>query len=145
MGSWQDIRVQALSLCSRYNPLVSVPFEIERNGKKGDTNTVYETFALDADDITLEDLPEIPSLLGTLILDKTFDELTEFLETGDFPSAEEEPVSRRNPEKDRASSAPQERGRSSRRVAAAPPAAPAKPAPRSTAGRSNTSRNTDRF
>ena len=34
------------SLCARYNPLVSTPFEIERNGKKGDTNTTYETYLL---------------------------------------------------------------------------------------------------
>ena len=56
------------SLCARYNPLVSTPFEIERNGKKGDTKTTYETYALDTDDTTLEDLPEAPELLGTLIL-----------------------------------------------------------------------------
>lgn len=72
------------SLCSRYNPLVSTPFEIERNGKKGDTNTTYETYALESDGTTLEDLPEVPELLGTLILDKTYEELEYFLENGEF-------------------------------------------------------------
>ena len=43
------------SLAARYNPLVATPFEIERNGKRGDTKTTYETYALDTDDVTLED------------------------------------------------------------------------------------------
>lgn len=79
------------SLCSRYNPLVSTPFEIERNGKKGDTNTTYETYALQTDNTTLEDLPEVPELLGTLILDKSYEELEYFLENGCFESTEEAP------------------------------------------------------
>lgn len=83
------------SLCSRYNPLVATPFEIERNGKKGDTNTTYETFALETDNTTLEDLPEIPELLGTLILDKTFEELEYFLENEEFPN-DKENISERN-------------------------------------------------
>jgi hypothetical protein len=78
------------SLCSRYNPLVGTPFEIERNGKKGDTNATYETYALETDGTTLEDLPEVPELLGTLILDKTFEELQYFLDNGEFPDNGEE-------------------------------------------------------
>lgn len=77
------------SLCARYNPLVSTPFEIERNGKKGDTKTTYETYALDTDETKLEDLPEIPELLGTLILDKTAEELNYFLDNGVFPGSDE--------------------------------------------------------
>lgn len=84
------------SLCSRYNPLVATPFEIERNGKKGDTSTTYETYALETDDTTLEDLPEVPELLGTLILDKTYDELEYFLENGEF---EEDEIERLTPPK----------------------------------------------
>lgn len=76
------------SLCARYNPLVSTVFEIERNGKKGDTNTTYETFVVETDETTLEDLPEIPELLGTLILDKTYEELQYFLDNGVFPTSE---------------------------------------------------------
>lgn len=100
------------SLCSRYDPLVSTPFEIERNGKKGETSTKYETYPLKEDGVTLEDLPEMPELLGTLILDKTYEELEEFLDTGKFPGEgqqqgnarqgvrpqpQEEPVRRRTP------------------------------------------------
>ena len=89
------------SLCARYNPLVSTPFEIERNGKKGDTKTTYETYALDTDETKLEDLPEIPELLGTLILDKTAEELNYFLDNGVFPGSneheqEEQPARRRS-------------------------------------------------
>lgn len=89
------------SLCSRYNPLVSTPFEIERNGKKGDTSTTYETYALQTDGVTLEDLPETQDLLGTLILDKDYDELLFFVENGYFEDNEapqEQPVTRRNTE-----------------------------------------------
>lgn len=73
------------SLCARYTPLVGTQFEIERNGKKGDTKTTYETYPLDSDETRLEDLPEIPELLGTLILDKSYDELQTFLDCGSFP------------------------------------------------------------
>lgn len=80
------------SLCSRYTPLVATPFEIERNGKKGDTNTTYETYALETDGTTLEDLPEVPELLGTLILDKTYEELEYYLENGEFEEDELERI-----------------------------------------------------
>lgn len=76
------------SLCSRYNPLVATPFEIERNGKKGDTNTTYETYALETDETTLENLPEVPELLGTLILDKSYEELEYYLDNGEFEDDE---------------------------------------------------------
>lgn len=77
------------SLTNRYNPLVSTPFEIERNGKKGDTNTTYETFALASDDTTLEDLPEIPEILGGLVLDKSYAEMNHYLDYGQFPEMEQ--------------------------------------------------------
>ena len=93
------------SLCARYSPLVSTPFEIERNGKKGDTKTTYETYALDTDDVTLEDLPEAPELLGTLILDKSYEELEFFLENGYFEEdVEEQAPLERNPRNDRRNS-----------------------------------------
>lgn len=80
------------SLTARYNPLVSMPFEIERRGKKGDTNTTYETYPMERDDITLEDLPEIPQVLGTIILDKTYEELDIYLTEGAFPKTVEDEV-----------------------------------------------------
>ena len=65
-------------LFARYSsadtPLVSQVFEIERNGKKGDTATRYGIFPVgQPDDTTLEDLPEVPAILGTQILDKSFE------------------------------------------------------------------------
>lgn len=125
------------SLCARYNPLVSTPFEIERNGKKGDTSTTYETYALQTDDITLDDLPEVPELLGSLILDKSADELDYFLDNGEFEEdgEEEEAPPARNPRADRRASQPAEQNAVRRRT----PSATSETAPSS---RSNTERTT---
>lgn len=60
---------------NRYGSLVSQAFEIERKGKKGDTNTTYELFALEKDGSTLEDFPEKQELLGTLILELTTEQM----------------------------------------------------------------------
>lgn len=138
------------SLCARYNPLVSTPFEIERNGKKGDTKTTYETYALDTDDVTLEDLPEVPELLGTLILDKSYEELEFFLNNGYFEEdVEEQAPPERNPKNDRrnstskrelANEAPVRR----RRIPAAAPTEDIASTSRPT-GRRRTVGNQDRF
>ncbi len=104
------------SLCSRYNPLVATPFEIERNGKKGDTNTTYETYALATDGTTLEDLPEIPELLGTLIMDKSYEELCYFLENGEFEDSNNEKEVRRSPSTDQRRPAPATNGPVERRT-----------------------------
>lgn len=107
------------SLCARYNPLVSTPFEIERNGKKGDTNTTYETYALETDDLTLEDLPEVPELLGTLILDKTYEELEFYLDNGYFEEdIENAAPPQRNPSRDRRPSAQESKPVTRRRTPA---------------------------
>lgn len=73
------------SLCMRYNPIVSTPFEVERNGKKGDTSTTYELFPMRTDNSRVEDFPEIKAE-GTAFQVKTYDELREFLRTGQFSS-----------------------------------------------------------
>jgi hypothetical protein len=94
------------SLAARYTPLVSTPFEIERNGKRGDTKTTYETYPLDSDDTQLEDLPEVPELLGSLILDKTYEELEFFLNNGYFEeSIDVQAPPQRNPRNDTRASA----------------------------------------
>ena len=101
------------ALCARYSsadiPLVGHTFDIERHGKKGDTGTVYEIYETGSDGTRLEDLPEVPEVLGTIILDKTADEMREFLDTGYFPNNdgaprrneqprdEERPTGRRTP------------------------------------------------
>lgn len=96
------------SLCSRYDNLVSHIFEIERNGKKGEQTTTYEIYEMGGDNTTLEDLPEVPDPLGSVILDKTADEMNYYLDNQDFPGApnnserhqpaqSREPATRRTP------------------------------------------------
>ena len=57
-----------ITYLNRYGALVEQPFDIERRGKKGDTNTTYELFALAKDGKHLEDFPEKQQLEGTYIL-----------------------------------------------------------------------------
>lgn len=76
------------SMCSRYPNTVSHIFEIERNGKAGDTSTTYEIYEVgETEDVSLEDF-DIPNALGTIILDKSADEMDTFLQTGDFGSGD---------------------------------------------------------
>lgn len=71
------------SICSRYPNTVSHIFEIERNGKAGDTQTTYEVYETGEDETTLDEF-EIPNPLGTIILDKSAEEMETYLATGDF-------------------------------------------------------------
>lgn len=79
------------SLLSRYDrdPIVSQVFEIERNGRAGDTQTSYEIFRLDreypTDDTKLEDF-EKPNILGGVVLDKSAEDMEYYLANGTFPS-----------------------------------------------------------
>lgn len=85
------------SICARYPNVVSHVFEIERNGKPGDTATTYEIYEVDKDDTTLEDLPEVSDPLGTIVLDKSADDMEFFLDNGYFPpDGDEAPVRRRS-------------------------------------------------
>ena len=88
------------SICARYahgSDLVNHEFEIERNGKAGSTQTTYEIYEVSKDDTTLEDLPDIPPVLGGMVLDKTAEEMEYYLQNGDFPSDgnSDEPIRRR--------------------------------------------------
>lgn len=83
----------------RFNPLVSNVFEIERNGKKGDQNTTYELIHISQDNKQLQDLPELPQIVGTVVKELTFEQLQEFLETGKLPGVESKET--RNPATDR--------------------------------------------
>lgn len=75
------------SLCSRYNPLVSTSFEVERCGKAGDTKTTYELYPHKTDNARVEDFPEVKAE-GNVFESKTFNELEAYLELGDFPTAD---------------------------------------------------------
>ena len=84
------------ALCARYSnantPLVAHTFDVERHGKKGDTGTVYEIYETGADDTRLEDLPEIPEILGTIILNKTADDMEYYLDNDCFPNNDGAPA-----------------------------------------------------
>ena len=87
-------------ICARYAkdgiPLVSHTFDIERHGKPGDTQTTYEIFETGNDDTKLEDLGEIPDVLGTIVLDKSADEMSYFLDNDEFPEEGARPARRNN-------------------------------------------------
>lgn len=74
------------TICSRFPNLVSHTFDIERVGKPGDTSTTYEIFETGQDDTTLDSFEEIPNAFGTIVLDKTADELDCYVRTGNFPN-----------------------------------------------------------
>jgi len=91
------------SLCARYPHLVSHVFEIERNGNKGETTTTYEIYEVNKDDTTLEDLPELPQIIGSVVLDKSADDMEFYLENGYFPPEGDDddmPVRRRSSRQD---------------------------------------------
>ena len=82
------------SMCAHYPHLVSHLFDVERNGKKGDTGTFYKMYEAGQDDTTL-DAFEVPNPLGTHVLDKTADDMICYLNTGNFPVEGEQTLVRR--------------------------------------------------
>lgn len=103
------------SICARYPDVVSHKFEIERNGRPGETTTTYEIYEVGKDDTTLEDLPEQNDILGTLVLDKSADDMEFYLDNGYFPpDGEDMPVRRRSSREEE----PEEDRRGSRRTPA---------------------------
>ncbi len=93
------------SLCARYSsadkPFCSHIFEIERQGEAGDQHTTYEPYYISSDNTTLDDLPEAPTVIGTIILDKSEDDMRYYLEHRRFPEGvtndSESGVRRRTP------------------------------------------------
>ena len=77
----------------RNSPLCNYPCEIERNGAKGSTDTIYKVFPLaqEKDNILIKDMPEEPELLNGYILEMTIQEMEDFLETGVLPNTNDEP------------------------------------------------------
>ena len=101
---------ELVSNCSRYENTVSHIFEIERHGKPKDTQTTYGIYEVGRDETALADLPEAPDPLGTIILDKTAEDMEYYIDRGEFPSTEtQEPIRRRS----RADDAPSEMPRRS--------------------------------
>lgn len=83
-------------LINRYGDLCNREYEIERNGKAGDTKTTYELYALDKDDYTIDEIEEEfniekQDLIGAFILDLSFEDFEDAVH-GDYklPKREEE-------------------------------------------------------
>lgn len=89
------------SYCSRNPKVVNVLTEVERLGKKGDTNTTYQLIKIENTDVKLEDFEgDIPEVIGTIVKDVTADDMQYYLDKGSFPDGESAPVrreSRREP------------------------------------------------
>ncbi len=94
------------SMCSRYPHLVSHTFEIERNGRPGETSTTYEIFETGRDDDVMLDDFEVPQVIGSLVLDKSADDMQYYLDYNEFPSEDAEPIRRREGSQRRESSQP---------------------------------------
>ena len=61
--------------------------------RKYELMTIYH---VEDDNITMDDLPEVPAVLGKLVLDKTADEMQYYLDNGVFPADDgEAPIRRR--------------------------------------------------
>ena len=83
---------QLEGLCRRLPegvPLCSQVYEIERNGKPKDTQTTYSIYTVGSPDgTTLESLPELPDIVGGLVLSKSADEMEAYLHIGEFPETD---------------------------------------------------------
>ena len=74
------------SLVQRYGePLVRTTFEIERIGEAGDTRTTYREYNIDKDDSRLEDFEPPVKVVGSLVLDKTAEEMNYYIDHQRFP------------------------------------------------------------
>lgn len=111
-----------LGYFDKCGPLVNRDYEIVRHGKPQSTDTVYELYPCDKEDITLEEfLDEVEAekqdFEGTFILDWDEDEMGEYLD-GNAPRSksepEEEPAPRRRGTRDKSErsqdAAPSRRG-----------------------------------
>ena len=83
------------SMCARYPHLYTHTFEIERNGKAGDQQTTYEIYETGQDDVNLDDF-EVQNPLGTVVLDKTAEDMQYFLDRGVFMEDGNSAPARRN-------------------------------------------------
>lgn len=66
-----------LGIMQRYGALYTRKIEVERNGKKGDTQTDYALYPLDPDNVAWDSLPERQQLVGPdgFILERDYNDL----------------------------------------------------------------------
>lgn len=99
---------QLSSLCGRYPHIVSQVFDVERHGEAGKKSDysfypVGQPDGTTIDDILDDcDLDEMPSALGTKIIDRNADDMEYYVKHGEFPSDDDggTPVRRRGSEDD---------------------------------------------
>lgn len=84
----RDFYKELEGVVRRNSPLSNFPCEIERNGAKGDTGTVYKVYPLaqEKDNTLIKDLPEAPELLDGYILELSIEEMEEFIKNGNLPN-----------------------------------------------------------
>lgn len=83
------------TLIDEYGPLSQCVFKIRRNGKKGTMDTTYEILYGNPNiyrpDIYVADKGALEgyTALGKVVLDKDYNELTQFIATGNFPQRQQ--------------------------------------------------------
>lgn len=79
-----------------YGPLSNCIFKIKRNGKAGDMQTTYDMKLGNPNMYNEASYPKIEgvfnnySACGTVVLDKNYEEMAEFVATGEFPKTKKE-------------------------------------------------------
>ncbi len=79
-----------------YGPLSNCIFKIKRNGKAGDMQTTYDMKLGNPNMYNEASYPKLDnafanySACGTIVLDKTYDEIATFVSTGAFPDTKKE-------------------------------------------------------
>lgn len=72
---------------NRWGDMTQKPVDIIRNGRRGDKKTTYDIQISPAKPIDISQY-EKPEFLGGYIMDKTADEMQEYLDTGSFPDSD---------------------------------------------------------
>lgn len=65
-------------------PVCGTVFEITRIGRAGDPKTTYDIYPIEDDGCLLEDLPDASQVVGSVVLEKTEEEIEDYLDTGSF-------------------------------------------------------------
>ena len=82
---------QLATLINEYGPLSECLFKIKRNGAAGSTDTTYSIMYASPQVYRPELYPNVPNIfegyktVGTIVMDKNYEELVQFMNTGKFP------------------------------------------------------------
>lgn len=85
----RTFKKELIGLSARYNPLWKTVFEIERQGAKGESTTKYGLYPMNysLDELNIEDFDlENESVVGNIVMDKTFEEMEYFVNNNEFPA-----------------------------------------------------------